>query len=144
MFDPPKKQYKRILAVLLAAAALAVLAACEPVSNDISFKNELKVPVNIYFSRADDDSWSDKPTAVNVVSGAETGIAFSRLDSASGKRFDVGAIDENGMNYDIYDVVLIEGDLITLSGDESEAHFTITHSDGTSTVLSAHIRKNGD
>lgn len=57
---------------------------------------------------------------------------------------DIGAIDENSINYDIYDIVLIDGDLIVLSGDANEARFTITHSDGTESTYLAIIKPSVD
>ena len=142
MVDQRKRGALRLIAFLLVSAALFALTACEAVPKDISFKNELNVSVNIYFGRSDDDEWNDKPTAENIRSGGEIAFGFSKLDSASGKKFDIGAIDENSINYDVYDVVLVSGDTVTLSGDAGGAKFTITHSDGTKTELPALIKEN--
>ena len=141
MVDQIKKGVSGLIILLLVSAALLALVACEAAPKDIGFKNELSVSVNVYFSRSDDE-WNDKPTAENIKSGGEIGIAFSSLDSVSGKKFDIGAIDENFMNYDVYDVVLVSGDTVILSGDASGAKFIITHSDGTKTEFSALIKEN--
>lgn len=127
---------------MLCAAAILTMIACEAAPKDFSFKNELNTPVNIYFSRSDDDEWSDKPTAENVRSGGEVGISFEKIDSSSGKKFDIGAIDENSINYDVYEVVLVSGDIVALTGDSSSAKFIITHEDGTQTEFSALIKEN--
>ena len=128
-----------VLALALASVLLFGTLACETAPKDITFKNELSVPINIYFSRADDDEWSDSPTAVHVRSGSSVGIGFSQIDSESGKRFDIGAIDGASMNYDVHDTVLYTGDLVVLSGDTQSAVYTITRADGTVTELNAYI-----
>ncbi|MBR5949786.1 MAG: hypothetical protein IKZ82_14260 [Clostridia bacterium] len=128
------------LAAILLLSAIFSLYGCESAPKELQFKNELKTTVNIYFSNALDDDWSDKPTRTGIRGGAQVGLNFSDFDGASGKKTDIGAIDENSVNYDIYDVVLIRGDLIVLTGDENGARFVITHSDGTSSIFSAIIK----
>lgn len=125
--------------VIVSFAFVLGTLACESVRVEIEFKNELNRTVNVYFSRSDDDDWSEKPTRFNVKSGSQIGLMFSDFDGSSGKKTDIGAIDEQLVNYDVYDVVIEEGDVVTLRGSESGAEFVITHLDGTETVLSAVI-----
>lgn len=127
-------------AVILLFTAAFSLCACDSSPKELQFKNELDTTVNVYFSSAADDEWSDKPTRIGVRSGAQFGLDFSDFDGSSGKKTDIGAIDENSVNFDVYEVVLNEGDLIVLSGSESDAVFTITHSDGTSSTYAAMIK----
>ena len=128
-----------LICAVLTLSSLFVFSACESGPKQLQFKNELETRVNIYFSRAIDDEWSEKPTATGIGSGASIGLNFSDFDGAAGKKTDIGAIDENSVNYDIYDVVLEIGDSITLVGSSSAAQFVITHADGSSTSLTAHI-----
>lgn len=130
--------------VLLFAAAVIPLYACDIMSKELQFKNELPTAVNVYFSCAADDDWGEKPTRVGVKSGVRFGLNFSDFDGASGKKADIGAIDENSVNYDIYEVVLNEGDSIILSGNNAEAIFIITHADGTMSSFAAIITARGD
>lgn len=137
------------LRMLAAFTALILLLSafpigCETAPKELHFKNELETAVNIYFSSASEDDWSEKPTRIGVRSGDRVGLSFSDFDGVSGKMADIGAIDENSINYDIYDIVLIDGDLIVLSGDANEARFTITHSDGTMSTYLAIIKPTGD
>lgn len=72
-------------------------------------------------------------------SGSDIELAFSSFAGVPGELYDIGTIDENGVNYDFFELVLLDGDSIVISGNEHEAELTLRHADGSVKLLDAYI-----
>lgn len=96
----------------------------------------------IFISSAANDYWG-APVLSSLGSGKQAEIPFSEFGGAMGELYDIGTIDINGANYDCYDVVLLNGDRITLSGSAEKAEFTITRADGKTEVIEVDVYSNG-
>lgn len=139
---------KRALALILVCLMLAaMLSACgDAKESDLTFTNNLSVSLdNIYLSLADSDEWNEPVASGVVTSGSSIGIDFSKVGEGAGPgTYDFGVIDENAMNYDLYEVELKAGDKIALSGNAESAIYTITHADGSKESYDALIYTNAD
>ncbi len=137
---------KRIIILALAAVLLlGLLTACgDTTPPDLTFTNHLESRIdNLYVSPADQDEWNDPVTTSTISKGSTFKMNFDKLGEGAGPGiYDVGAIDENGMNYDMYEVDLQVGDQIDLSGNADAATFVITRADGTSETVEAYIYSN--
>ena len=138
---------KKAILILLAALLLAALCACsggEKKPPELSFKNSRNATVdNIYISPVEEEEWSTPVNLAKVESGHTIQFDFDKVGENAGPgRYDVGAIDENAMNYDVYDVELAVGDQIELSGTADKAEFIITHADGTKISVEAWVYPN--
>ena len=134
----------RVFALLLTLVlALCLMTACgEGSTSELSFENKLSTTIdNIYISDVNSDSWGDPVNLAKVNSGHSIQFDFSKFNGQPGT-YDIGAIDENAMNYDIYEVPLAIGDQISVSGNSSSATYTMTHADGTSDQYDAYIYEN--
>ncbi|MBQ4350915.1 MAG: hypothetical protein II768_06615 [Clostridia bacterium] len=125
---------KKRIAWLLAAALLLipVLCACDgadAVTTDyIYFKNDTgyKVP-GFYLSTAEEEEWGEKLNWGEYVGvGGRIHIDVEKLVNGAGQ-YDVGAIDERGLNYEVYDVDLAPGDVISLRAEDDIAVCIVTH-----------------
>jgi len=120
---------KKLFAVLLALTMLFLLAACGRTSNDIKFINKTGTQIhNLYISHTSSDSWGESVNDDFIDPGKVQRYPFPQGDPSI---FDIGAINENGLNFDAYDVELRPGDELTMgpcNGDS--AILTVKHADG--------------
>ena len=130
-----KKGILVFLTVLL-LAALALCAGCSsPDADYIYFQNDLDAKVDgFYISSVSSDEWGEKLNLAPVGAGGNIHIDPDKLVDGLGVAYDIGAIDETGMGYDVYDVVLDVNDTIALSVDGEDAIITVTSPDGSSEV----------
>lgn len=101
----------------------------------IVLKNGLGTTLDeVYLNSADAGNW-DQPAASAVGHGES-----AELDLDFGiSLFDIGTIDENGVNYDAFGVRLADGDSILLTGDWESGIFTVTHADGSKDFYTAKV-----
>ena len=135
---------KKLSAILLALALLAGLCACssEP-AEDVTFKNDLTTVIHsLYISPSSEDEWKDPLNYAKLSVGSSIHIDFEKFAS-EGSTYDVGAVDENNLNYDIYDVPLAIGDTLALSANGETAILTITAADGTVTTYEGYTYEGG-
>jgi hypothetical protein len=137
---------KRLWTVLTAALILAGILAFAGCSEgattafDLHFKNSLEDRVdNMYITAPDNESWGDPITSNVIDKGHTIGFDFRKFDGTSGNTYDIGLIDQNGMDYDFYEVVLTTGDTIEAVGNADAAKITVTHADGTKSEYDAII-----
>ena len=129
---------KKVLALLTAALLLLALCACE-LSESVSFKNELSTVIHsVYISPVEDENWTDPLNYAKLSVGSSIFIDTDRF-VGSGTLYDVGVVDENNMNYDVYDVPLSAGDTLTLKGNANGATLTVKTQDGGETTYTAYI-----
>lgn len=104
-----------------------------------TFKNELTSALfELYISPSDSDSWGE-PVRCDIGAGEMLNIGFSDFGGVPGEKYDIGTIDENGVNYDCFYVVLVEGDSIILSGSAEKADLFIERADGTVQTVAAKV-----
>jgi len=121
---------KKILATAMIVSSLFCLCSCKDYKNNIFFENKTgEVIDGIYVSSEDSDQWGDKMNEDSVKSGSTLTIPKEKLVNGEGK-YDVGAIDHKGNNYDIYEVNITIGDTLTLSEKDGVAILTVTTSSG--------------
>ena len=127
---------------LLALAALFLLtavAACdaassgsdEPSADYVYFQNDTGCKVYaFYISTTDADSWGEKLNWGDYVGvGSKIHIDAAKLVNGPGV-YDVGAVDETDLVYEVYEVELAPGDTISLSASGEDVTCLITHLDG--------------
>ena len=108
------------------------------------FVNGLEAAIEgVHISSSNDSKWNDALNANVLASGKQLTIPFSAFLGVDGERYDIGVIDENGMNYDCYKVTILAGDRIELTGDAEEASFIVLHADGTREELEAKLYTDG-
>lgn len=131
---------KKVLSILMILLLLVGLCACgNENAEDVSFKNDLKSVIHgVHISASSSDSWSDPLNYAQLSVGSTIHIDFEKFAGDS-PVYDVGIIDENGVNYDIYEVTLTIGDALVLSGDENGATLTITGKDGSVKTYDAYV-----
>ena len=83
--------------------------------------------------------WGE-PAAENVACGEMLILPFAQSAAPDG-RFDIGASDQNGVNYDAFGVSLSPGDLITLSGSWCTGVFTVAHMNGSRDIYPASLSR---
>ena len=111
-------------------------------SSDLVFFNDLNTEIhNVYISDVTSDVWGDPVTEGRISSGSTYELSFDSFDAAPGV-FDVGAIDENAMNYDAEALDLAVGDKITLRGNSDGAVYIVTHADGSEDTYDCFIYPN--
>ena len=133
---------RKWLLCVLAAAVFLLAAACgEESTADLSFTNSIDTSVhNLYISDSTADDWGDPVTFARVDSGHTIRINFDRIGEDAGPgNYDIGAINEDRWNFDVYDVPLAVGDQIELSGGVDGATYTVTHADGTADTYEAEV-----
>lgn len=139
---------RRTVCVLLTVLIAASLSACgggggkkDSNANELYFTNNLNSEVhNFYISPTDTDEWGDPMTDGIIKKGRTANIDFSKVVNGEGT-YDIGCIDENYMNYDLYGVDIHLRDTIIIEGSEESATFTIEHADGTTSSYEAYIYK---
>ena len=121
---------KKFAALILALLLLASLCACGP-SESVTFKNDLPTTIHsIYISPTTDEEWSDPLNYALLKSGSSISISFQKF-AGDTAYYDVGVVDENAMNYDVYEVPLAIGDTLAMSAENDVAVLTVTGADGT-------------
>jgi len=126
---------KKILYILLAVMMLAALCACssEP-AEEVTFRNDTDTAIDgFYISSVSNDEWGDSLNFSKVSPGGTIHLDADCLTDGPGAAYDIGAIDETGFGYDIYEVTLNIGDTIALARDGDAAILTVTGGDGSST-----------
>ena len=137
-----KRFWTALIAIALLAGVLA-FAGCGDDSGDgfeLHFKNAMEVRIdNVYITPPENEYWGDPITIAPVQKGHTIGFDFKKFDGVSGNIYDIGLIDENAMDYDLYEVVLTTGDTMEMTGNADAAKLTVTHADGTKTEYEAII-----
>ena len=141
------KRVTRMMSILVVLLLmLSLFSACSlGKSHDLTFDNQLSTEMHqICISSTDSSTWGDAVNSSKIAAGRSFSFDFSDFDGSSGSLYDIGTIDENSDNYDVYEVTLTEGDTIALSGSADSATFTVTHADGTSDSYDAITYNTGD
>ena len=111
----------------------------DPEDFAVSFSNEIVAGLlELYISSSELETWGE-PAYYDIASGETVEIFFYEFGGIHGELYDIGTIDNNGVNYDCFEVVLLEGDKITLYGSAESADFVIERADGTSQTIPAQI-----
>ncbi len=120
---------KKLALLLLALTLVLALCACGS-GEDVVFRNDLDSKIHsVYISPISDEEWSDPLNYAILNVGSSIHIDFEKF-SGDSAYYDVAAVDENNMNYDIYDVPLSIGDTLAMSADGETAILTVTSADG--------------
>ncbi len=138
---------KRVLSLIVSVLLLAaLLAGCGSSSSDLSVKNSLDSVIhNVYVSPSDTDTWGDPVSFAKLSRGSTIQVDFSSIGKDAGPGiYDIGVIDENAMNFDVYEVELAAGDAIEITGNADGAVYTITHADGSADRYDAFIYSNDE
>ncbi len=94
----------------------------------IFFQNTLDVALNgLYISNTDE--WGDRVNEDAIAAGDAFILDISKLSDGPGT-YDVGAIDENGRNYDVYEVPLDGKRLVGISSEGDEAYIVLIDENG--------------
>lgn len=121
---------KKLTVLLLTLALLATLCACGN-RESVVFQNDLSTDIHgIYISPVSEEEWSDPLNYAVLKAGASITIDFQKFAGET-PYYDVGTVDKNGMNYDVYDVPLAIGDKLALSAEGETVTLTVTGADGT-------------
>ena len=121
---------KKFIASVLTVSLLFGLCACKDKTNNYFFENQTGKAIDgLYISTPDTMSWGDKLNKDIIRSGGSLDISKDTLTSEDGI-YDVGAIDEEGLNYDIFEVKIHAGDTLVLTRNEEEAILTVTSAEG--------------
>ena len=106
---------------------------------EVTFTNSVGSTLSgVYISSVSEEDWSDKLNSGSVRDGASIRIPFDSF-SDGGSEYDVGFIDANGVNYDIFGVTLHAGDALALIGDSSAARLVIRGADGSERSYAADV-----
>ncbi len=122
---------KKLFAILLVLALAVGLCACGD-SDSVKFRNDLDAEVKgVFVSPSSElEDWGESVNYAPIRSGSSVNIDFDRFAVEGETLYDVGAVDENELNYDIYEVPLQVGDTMALSVDGEAAILTVTDKDG--------------
>ena len=94
----------------------------------IFFQNTLDAAIDgLYISNS--DSWGDPVNDDAIEAGGNAILKISVLPDGPGT-YDVGVLDENGRNYDIYDVPLDGTRLVAISAVDDTAFIVLIDADG--------------
>ena len=124
---------KRIFAVVLVVLVicLALVSCGKAKQTDLSFTNKLStVAHSVYISHESESEWGDPINNARVSSGSTIYFDFDKLGNYGPGMYDVAVVDENNINYDVYEVTLAKGDNITFSASGETAIVTVTGADG--------------
>ena len=143
-----KKSIKRRIVAVLAVCALMAFAACgntTPTTDYVYFQNDTSNKMDgVYLTPSSNDQWGDKLNYSSVSAGGKIHMDVKCLTEGSGAEYDFGTIDENGLNFEIYNVKINAGDTLAVSGDSTKATITVTAIDGTVTSYDAYTYYNSD
>ena len=122
----------------------APTAAPTEAPTGVVFVNGLETTVDsLYITSVTDSEWGE-PIAESILPEQIAELAFADFNGESGYVFDVGVVDENGMNYDIWNVELTDGDELRLTGDGEIGDLIVTHADGTTSEYEAVVYSEND
>lgn len=108
------------------AAGPASEATAEPC---VTFGNGLDhAAAELYVSPASAGEWGS-PLGLALPAGEELTLPLAALGALPAV-FDIGVLDENGVNYDAFGVGLAAGDVLLLTGDYGSGILTVTKQDG--------------
>lgn len=95
----------------------------------------------LYFSPVTDTEWGE-PVEYDIPAGASVDVNLTDLSS----EYDVGVVDEDGINYDIWNVEIWDGDVLTLmQGDgEMTGILRVVHADGETEAYEAEVYSSDD
>ena len=123
---------KKTIGIILAVLMLTALCACG-IGEDVDciyFQNDTGAKIHgLHITSASSDSWGDPLNYADISVGSKIIVDMEKLTEGPGV-YDVGAIDENGMNYDVYEVTLNIDDTIRLSAEDDTAILIVTSADG--------------
>ena len=103
--------------------------AYAPDEGAILVSNGLSAEIHsLYVTSQDNESWGDRVNSEHIPSGGSITLDGSVLTEGDGV-YDVAAVDENNMNYDVYGVKLKAGDFILISADGEIASVTVNGED---------------
>ncbi|MBR6007152.1 MAG: hypothetical protein IK064_05940 [Clostridia bacterium] len=95
----------------------------------VAFRNGLvSCAAEIYLSPKSEGEWG-APVLLSVESGTVRELPFAAFGTP-GRVYDIGTLDEDGINYDAFGVLLRGGDSIELTGDCESGMYTVVHRDG--------------
>lgn len=128
------KTIKKLVMTLMVFGVLLSLVGCLP-SKDLTFKNSLNSNLTgIHLSLSEKEEWGEKINQEHINKGKSFSFNFSDLGTDMGPGvYDLGTIDEDAMNYDVYELELKEGDTIELTCIGETAVAVVTHKDGSTT-----------
>ena len=137
---------KKALSILLAVLMLAVLCACGGADVDyIYFQNDTGAKVDgFYISSTTSDTWGDALNFSSISIGAKVYFNVDRLAEGPGYDYDVGAIDENGMIYEFYDIPVNIDDVLAISADGEVAYLNRTDAEGNATLYEGYAYMQND
>jgi hypothetical protein len=122
-------------ALVLAAVLLLLLCLCAcgagREAEAVTFRNDLGVKVNgFYISPTESDGWGEPLNYAPVNPGSRVTIDAEKLPDGFGV-YDVGAVDADGILYELYEVKVEKGLTIALSFEDGRAWFSFAAADGT-------------
>ena len=127
----------------LATAALCLLLVCSLFATgcsfsllggaDLTFKNGTgNVIHSVYVSPVTSSTWGSPVNTDKIRIGGSLKIDFDDLTGNGPGSYDVAAVDEYGLNYDVYGVTLAQGDKMELGpASNGVATLTVTGKNGT-------------
>ncbi len=126
---------RAIVAIMLIAALCLTLMACGGKESELSFTNKLStVAHSVYISHESEGEWGEPINSAKINSGSTIRFDFEKLGTYGPGVYDVAVVDENNVNYDVYEVTLAIGDSITFSANGDTAVVTVTSASGSSTT----------
>ena len=121
---------KRLLSLLMIISVLCVFCACKDKKNNIYFENETGSEISaIYLSPKDSEDWGSELNEKSVKSGSSLTIPKEKLSQGE-NIYDLGSIDMDSYNYDIYNIPVKFGDTLTLSRKDGKAFLVVVSADG--------------
>ena len=109
----------------------------------IRFRNDIGSElIELYISAAELGTWGE-PAYYGIASGQTIEIRFLEFFGVPGEKYDIGTIDENGVNYDCFEVVLTDGDNIILTGNSEKADFVFERTNGNAQTVAAKVYSDG-
>ncbi|MBQ5487944.1 MAG: hypothetical protein IIT70_03695 [Clostridia bacterium] len=112
----------------------------------LTVKNGLASCIDsFYISPVTSEEWGEA-VAELIPSGESIKLDFADFNGEPGYVYDVGAVDENGLNYDVWNVELADGDVLLLTADPAEelGSLAVTHADGSVTEYEAEVYSDDD
>ena len=124
-------------ALLTVLLLLAGCSAGKAPKTGITLRNNTGTTLdNLYLTPVNSDVWGDPLTSSRLKDGDTVHVSFSKTGGASGELFDFGAINSEGRCFDVYDMVLSDGDVLELGPETTidglaSTTMIVTHPDGT-------------
>jgi hypothetical protein len=138
---------KKIITFALAIIMAMSLASCAGLGSDsdcIYFQNDTGEKIDgFYISSMDEDEWGENLNFAKISVGGKITVDIEKLADGEGD-YDIGAIDETGLVYEIYEVPVKIGDTFALSLDGENAILTVTGKDGSSEVFNGYTYMQDD